>query len=1402
MRTILFLCCLCLFANRGAAATADIQISSDHTPETTSQTVGSAAVVGIVSTLNFPGSAIVNYSVQETSIWSISPTTGILSRKAGFSINFEAPPANLQATVTASDSRGPTTVTKVFTITIDDVNERPTAVSFLTGGSVAENAAATVGTLTANDPENGTLTFATTDPRFTITGNTLSALANQLNFETNPTTNVNIQVTDSGADNGTVTLTLTVNITDVNERPTAVSFLAGGSVAENAAATVGTLTANDPENGTLTFATTDTRFTITGNTLSALANQLDFETNPTTNVNIQVTDSGVGSGTVTLTLSVNITNVNERPTAVSFLTGGSVAENAAATVGTLTANDPENGSLTFTTTDTRFTITGNTLSALANKLDFETETTTTVSIQVTDSGTGSGTVTLTLTVNITNVNERPTTVSFLTGGSVAENVAATVGTLTANDPEHGTLTFATTDPRFTITGNTLSTLANQLDFETTPITNVSIQVTDSGPGSGAVTLTLSVNITDVNERPTAVSFLTGGSVAENAAATVGTLTANDPENGTLTFATMDPRFTITGNTLSVLANQLDFETTPTTNVDIQVTDSGAGSGTVTLTLPVTVINVNEPPTTVSFSNGGSIDENTVGDVGTLTANDPEKGQLTFATSDPRFSILGTTLSMKPGQTLDFEATATATTNLSIQVTDSGAGSTTTTLTCVVTVINKNDPIALSTWTSPISVGNASKPLPILTSNDHFTDEDTVPKFRDYHGMSLEISFPVDANSANDDLGILLDNPTTVNANFTLENRQKKPTDGSRISVKRNGSVIATCYGISENNFYKFRIELTNDAKIPLLIDYLTDLVRLVSYLPDANSLSTSRKALTLSLKFNDDTAGDRIINLDTANLPPSISPEEISVTRLSQVAITPQNLRIVDTHPDLGFTITIDSPTFYGDLKKNNGTVILGPNDTVDVLYVRPVAPQTVGTYVLDLIYIPRSNNSSATDTCFISVSDHGVVSGADASTFLATAPTKLTFSIKPTSTPVITNFIPIQSFTEGSAGTLLITSGNGTTAPAIEISGATALPDLSLGNWNLYATYSSNDPNQGPLTASENLIISPTTEITLGADGRSVIYQPQGLSAVTIAQIDSTQNGQGKSLICNLTTAATARAVTALIATLTYQDASQRINVGTNENRSLFVGFSAKSTGQFGIDYIRISITRIGVDNLPIWSDGAEKKIITVSDQPITGSSSLEDVDTPINQTTQIVVTSSTVGATGNALIRDLPFDTSGAFRANVTWQLTRNTAVPGPQQFFLTTIIGGKQISQTLTLSPRSGSDLGLAIASDAPLAFSKPIGAAVPLKRALRVRRGSEAVDDVAFFLLGNDIPLWITIDSTAGTVSYDLANPLAVAGVTYRFSVLATIAATASSNASAAEQPVVLRVVAQPVQSGTN
>src|SRR5690606_8030777 len=93
--------------------------------------------------------------------------------------------------------------------------------------------------------------------------------------------------------------------------------------------------------------------------------------------------------------AINVTQVNEAPTDIA-LSGDTIAENAGAnaTVGTLSATDPNSGS-TFTytlvsgsgdTDNALFNISGSEIRA-NDTLDYETQDSYSVRIQVTDNGT-------------------------------------------------------------------------------------------------------------------------------------------------------------------------------------------------------------------------------------------------------------------------------------------------------------------------------------------------------------------------------------------------------------------------------------------------------------------------------------------------------------------------------------------------------------------------------------------------------------------------------------------------------------------------------------------------------------------------------------------------------------------------------------------------------------------------------------------------------------------------------------------------------------------------------------------------------------------------------------------------------------------------------------------------------
>ncbi|WP_166664869.1 cadherin domain-containing protein, partial [Pedobacter metabolipauper] len=343
---------------------------------------------------------------------------------------------------------------KEFTVSINNVNEAPTAIA-LSASSINENAAAgsTVGTLSTTDSDaSNTFTYAlvtgtgsTDNASFTIDGISLK-LTPSPDFETKSSYSVRIRTTDQGS--LYYDKEFTVSINNVNEAPTAIA-LSAASINENAAAgsTVGTLSTTDPDaSNTFTYtlvtgtgSTDNAAFTISGDAL-VLTYIPDYEVKSSYSVRIRSTDQG--NLYYEKEFTVSVTNVNEAPTAIA-LSALSINENVAAgsTVGTLSTTDPD-ASNTFTytlvtgtgsTDNTSFTIDGTSLK-LTPSPDFETKSSYSIRIRTTDQG--SLYYEKEFTISITNVNESPTAIA-LSASSINENAAAgsTIGTLSTTDPD-------------------------------------------------------------------------------------------------------------------------------------------------------------------------------------------------------------------------------------------------------------------------------------------------------------------------------------------------------------------------------------------------------------------------------------------------------------------------------------------------------------------------------------------------------------------------------------------------------------------------------------------------------------------------------------------------------------------------------------------------------------------------------------------------------------------------------------------------------------------------------------------------------------------------------------------------------------------------------------------------------
>jgi VCBS repeat-containing protein len=196
---------------------------------------------------------------------------------------------------------------------------------------------------------------------------------------------------------------------------------------------------------------------------------------------------------------------------------------------------------------------------------------------------------------------------------VAENSpnGTIVGNVAASDTDAGqTLSFAitagNTSGAFAIdAGSGQITVINgaALEFETTPMFNLTVQVTDSGIPTLSDTATVTINVTDVNEPP--VISNQGFAVAENSpnGIVVGTVVASDPDaaqtlNFAITAGNTSGAFaidTLTGQLTVANSAVLGFEMTPTFQLTVQVTDDGnpmlSDAGTITIDL----IDVNEQP---------------------------------------------------------------------------------------------------------------------------------------------------------------------------------------------------------------------------------------------------------------------------------------------------------------------------------------------------------------------------------------------------------------------------------------------------------------------------------------------------------------------------------------------------------------------------------------------------------------------------------------------------------------------------------------------------------------------------------------------------------------------------------------------------------------------------------------
>lgn len=262
--------------------------------------------------------------------------------------------------------------------------------------------------------------------------------------------------------------------------------------------------------------------------------------------------------------------------------------------------------------------------SLQSQVIFNAQAGTTYMIAVDGSLNETGTFVLTLPDAPTSSNNPP--VINAQSFSVNENSTGgtVVGTVVATDPDagqtlHYTITGGNTGGTFSInfTTGVIQVLdSTALNYEVNPTFNLTVQVTDTGDPQISNSATVTIHLNNVNETPVA-NPAGPFSVTENSAAgtAVGSVTASDPDAGdTLTYSIVSGNtngaFSINPSTGAItVANSaaVDYETTPTFNLVIKVTDSGALSATTSVT--VSLINVDDTSPAYQFQNLSNLVQN-------------------------------------------------------------------------------------------------------------------------------------------------------------------------------------------------------------------------------------------------------------------------------------------------------------------------------------------------------------------------------------------------------------------------------------------------------------------------------------------------------------------------------------------------------------------------------------------------------------------------------------------------------------------------------------------------------------------------------------------------------------------------------------------------------------------------
>ncbi|WP_158304894.1 Ig-like domain-containing protein [Methanobacterium lacus] len=519
-------------------------------------------------------------------------------------------------TVIVSDGKGGSDIVTV-NINVTPVNDAP--IGNGDSKTIPEDTQAT-GKVTGTDVDGDILTYTkNSNPTHgTVVVNADGTYTYMPNANYNGPDSFTVIVSDGNG--GTDTVTVTINVTPVNDAPIGTGD--SKAIPEDTQAT-GKVTGTDVDGDTLTYTknSNPTHGTAVVNADGTYTYTPNANYNGPDSFTIIVSDGNGGSDVVTVT--IDVTPVNDAPVG----TGDSktIPEDTQAT-GKVTGTDVDGDTLTYTkntnpshgtavvNADGTYTYTPN---ANYNGPDSFTVT-------VSDGNGGSDVVTV--TIDVTPVNDAP--VGTGDSKTIPEDTQAT-GKVTGTDVDGDTLTYTkNTDPSHgTAVVNADGT------YTYTPNANYngpdSFTVTVSDGNGGTDTVTVTINVTPVNDAP--IGNDDSKTIPEDTQAT-GKVTGTDVDGDTLTYT----KNSNPSHGTAVVNADGTYTYTPNANYNgpdsftIIVSDGKGGSDVVTVNINVTP--VNDAP--IGNDDSKTIPEDTQA-TGNVTGTDVDGDTLTYTKStDP------------------------------------------------------------------------------------------------------------------------------------------------------------------------------------------------------------------------------------------------------------------------------------------------------------------------------------------------------------------------------------------------------------------------------------------------------------------------------------------------------------------------------------------------------------------------------------------------------------------------------------------------------------------------------------------------------------------------------------------------------------------------------------------------